>query len=95
METSESKFYEKLKKRLEDTLEWPTEYLFKFILPSHQPSVENIKDIFDEADAKINTRFSSKGKYTSITINLMVENPDQVIEKYKKVGNQIEGVISL
>jgi len=95
LDTSESQFYEKLKKQLEETSEWPSEYLFKFILPSDEPSIDKLKGIFDDEDAKIYTRFSSKGKYSSVNIRLVLDNPDQVIEKYKTVGYQIEGVISL
>lgn len=95
LDTSERQFYEKLKKRLEESTEWPTDYMFKFILPSHQPSIEKLKGIFDEEGATINTRSSSKGKYTSVTIRLGIDHPDQVVEKYKEVGYQIEGVISL
>ena len=95
MDTSERQFYEKLKKRLEESSEWPTDYLFKFILPSHEASIEKLKNIFDEEGATINTRFSSKGKYTSVTIRLGLDTPEQVVQKYKEVGYQIEGVISL
>lgn len=45
--------------------------------------------------AVISTKQSSKGKYTSISINLKMNSPDQVIEKYKEVGEKIDGVISL
>jgi len=95
LDTSEVQFYEKLKKQLEESIEWPSEYLFKFILPSHQPSITKLKALFGEEDAKIKTRSSSKGKYTSVSIRLSLDNPEQVIEKYKRVGQEIEDVISL
>jgi len=95
LDTSEEQFYEKLKKQLEETTEWPTEYMFKFILPSEGPSVEKLKHIFEEKRAAIQTKSSSKGNYTSVTIRLVLDKPEQVIEKYKQVGDQIEGVISL
>lgn len=95
MDTSKEQFYENLKKQLKESTEWPTEYMFKFILPSHKPSVEKLKHIFNEEDARIKTKSSSKGKYTSVTVRLDLDNPEQVVEKYKIVGDQIEGVISL
>ena len=51
--------------------------------------------IFDNMGAVINTKESSNGKYTSVSVSVKMKNPDHVIEKYKEVGEKIEGVISL
>lgn len=88
-------FYDKLKQRLQDTSEWPSEYIFKFIIPTEQEKIDKISDIFDNTGAVIKTKTSSKGKYTSVSIRLNVDSPEVVIQKYKIVGYQIEGVISL
>ena len=45
--------------------------------------------------AVIKTTESKNGKYTSISVNLLMRNPDAVIEKYKEVAEKVEGVISL
>ena len=45
--------------------------------------------------AVIKTTASKNGKYTSVSINLLMQNPDAVVEKYKEVAEKIEGVISL
>jgi putative lipoic acid-binding regulatory protein len=44
--------------------------------------------------AVIQTTQSKTGKYTSLSVNVMMESPDQVVEKYLEVSN-IEGIISL
>jgi len=88
-------FYEKLKVQLQDTSIWPTEYLYKFIVPTKPSKVEQIEVIFDNMGAVINTRLSKKGKYTSLSINVRMKNPDAVIEIYKQIGREVEGVISL
>ncbi|MEC8885308.1 MAG: DUF493 family protein, partial [Bacteroidota bacterium] len=49
---------------------------------------------FDNMGAVINTKESSKGTYTSVSINVRMQDPDAVIEKYKEVAS-VEGVISL
>jgi putative lipoic acid-binding regulatory protein len=41
----------------------------------------------------ITTNQSKTGKYTSISINVMMESPDFVIQKYLQVAT-IEGIIS-
>jgi len=56
--------------------------------------ITQIEVIFDNTGAVIESKQSSKGKYTSLSIMVNLANPDAVIEKYKEVG-VIEGVISL
>ncbi|MBT8295630.1 MAG: DUF493 family protein [Gramella sp.] len=96
---SESKdpeeFYGKLKKQLQDTAMWPSEYLYKFIVPTKGEQVGQVQGIFNNMGAVIETKQSKKGKYTSVSINVRMKNPDAVIEKYKEVASKVEGVISL
>ncbi len=87
-------FYAKLKGQLSDTSLWPSPYLYKFIVPSSESKIKEIEDIFDHTGAVITRKESRTGKYTSISINVRMKNPDAVIAKYKEVGN-VEGVISL
>jgi putative lipoic acid-binding regulatory protein len=95
LNSKSDEFYSKLEQRLEETSDWPSEYIFKFILPSDQEKIEKISTFFNHTGAVIKTKQSSKGKYTSISIRLNMESPKEVIKKYKLVGYQIEGVISL
>jgi len=88
-------FYKKLKAQLHDTSIWPSEYLYKFIVPTKPSKIEQIKVIFDNMGAVINTRLSKKGKYTSLSVNVRMKSPDTVIEIYKQIGREVEGVISL
>lgn len=95
MNSKTEEFYNKLKQRLQETSEWPSEYIFKFILPTDQEKIDKISEFFNHTGAVIKTKKSSKGKYTSVSIRLTMESPESVIQKYKLVGYQIEGVISL
>lgn len=88
-------FYRKLKAQLHDTSMWPTEYLYKFIIPSEPSKIKQIHNIFNNMGAVIKTRKSKKGTYTSVSVNVQMKNPDAVIDKYITVGNEVEGVISL
>lgn len=88
-------FYQKLKSQLQDTALWPSIYLYKFIVPTEPSKIKQVEDIFDNMGAVINTRQSKKGNYTSVSINVKMKDPDAVIEKYKEVGENVEGVISL
>ncbi len=88
-------FYKKLKVQLADTALWPTAYLYKFIVPTNTSKIAQIETIFDNLGAVINTKQSKNGKYTSVSINVRMKNPDEVILKYKEVAIKVEGVISL
>ena len=94
MDKKSSEFYERLKEQLKNDTTWPAPYLFKFIVPSKLEKIAEIEAAFVGTDAKINTRDSSKGTYTSISVKVTMGSPDSVIAKYLEVSN-VEGVISL
>ena len=88
-------FYNNLIEKLKDTSAWPSEYLYKFIIKSDPVKINTIECIFDNMGAVIKTIPSKNGNYTSVSINVVMNNPDDVIKKYKEVGNQVKEVISL
>ena len=88
-------FYNNLKEKLKDTSVWPSEYLYKFIIKSDPVKINTIECIFDNMGAVIKTIPSKNGNYTSVSNNVVMNNPDDVIKKYKEVGNQVKEVISL
>ena len=87
-------FYTKLKSELEKTTVFPTEYLYKLILPTGEDKKAAIRAVFATTTATIEEKPSSSGKYTAYSIRLKVQNPDEVIAYYKEAG-KIEGIISL
>ncbi|CAM4035945.1 MULTISPECIES: DUF493 family protein [Gillisia] len=88
-------FYDKLKVQLAETSSWPSVYLYKFIVLTNKSKIVQIHDIFDNMGAVINTKESKNGKYTSVSVNVKMSDPNAVISKYKRVGKEVEGVISL
>ncbi|MDD7887883.1 DUF493 domain-containing protein [Flavivirga sp. 57AJ16] len=93
--SNSEEFYEKLKGQLYETASWPTEYLYKFIIKSDIEKIAKLEALFNNLGAVINKTESKNGKYTSVSVNLHMRNPDAVIEKYKEVAEKVEGVISL
>jgi len=89
-----TEFYDRLKTQLEGDTSWPSLYLYKFIVPASNEKIAEIESIFDGTNAKISTRDSSKGTYTSLSIKVKLDSPDAVIQKYIEVS-KVEGVISL
>ncbi|MBR9845737.1 MAG: DUF493 family protein [Algicola sp.] len=88
-------FYNKLRNQLYETASWPSEYLYKFIVPTDQKKINQIEDLFNNLGAVITTKESGKGTYTSVSVNVDMKDPDAVITKYKEVAENVEGVISL
>ena len=88
-------FYVKLKQQLIETSLWPSIYLYKFIVKSDKQKIVQIEEHFNNMGAVINTVKSKKGKYTSVSVNVKMKNPDSVIAKYREIEHNIEGVISL
>lgn len=90
-----AEFYSKLKTQLEETTSWPSEYLYKFIVKSDAQKIAEIEALFNNTGAVIRTVNSKNGKYTSVSINVHMKNPDAVINKYIEVAENVEGVIAL
>ena len=94
MDKKTEEFYSRLREELNNTSVWPSEYLYKFIVPTDPKKVEEVENAFDNMGAVMHTTQSKTGKYTSISINVMMESPELVVEKYIEVSN-IEGIIYL
>lgn len=87
-------FYTSLKEKLEQTHDFPEDYLYKFIVTNDQAKLTEIYRVFDGTNFTMTNRDSKNGKYTAISINAFVLDADQVIKIYKEVGI-IEGIIML
>ena len=87
-------FYKKLKSQLDETTKFPSDYLYKFIVPTSGNQEKEICEIFDNGWAVITTKKSKTGKYVSLSILMKLKSSEAVIAYYKKV-EKIEGIISL
>ena len=91
---STDEFYERLREQLLENTVWPSDYLYKFIVPTDEDRIAQIHEIFNNTGAVIESKQSKKGTYTSLSITVNLKDPDEVITKYKEVAI-VEGVISL
>jgi putative lipoic acid-binding regulatory protein len=94
MDKKTEEFYIRLKEELGNTSKWPSEYLYKFIVPTEPKKVEEVENAFDNMGAVIKTKQSKTAKFTSISVNVTMNSPADVVEKYIEVSS-IEGIISL
>ena len=83
-------WWSKFRQLLEEQADWPSEYLFKFIVP--KAGLEALREVFGDEETIV--RASTRGKYLSVTARVTVQSPDEVIAVYTEAG-KIEGVISL
>lgn len=83
---NEDEFYQKFKDRLADVQSFPSDYSFKFILPSDSEGIMELKEIFGE-DSVFDTKASSKGKYTSVTVTKKMTDAAAVVYYYKKCAH--------
>jgi hypothetical protein len=94
MDNKSKEFFERLRGELEKSNQWPSLYLFKFIVPTDRDQIEAVENAFNGLGAVITTNKSKNGTYTAVSVNVQMESPDHVIEKYLAVY-EIEGIISL
>ncbi len=85
--------FEKLREQLNKEKDWPTIYMFKFIIPADNRKIALVESKFSD-EAIITQKESSTGKYMSITIKEAMLSADSIIDKYKEMEG-IEGLISL
>ncbi|WP_111707914.1 DUF493 family protein [Lutibacter citreus] len=89
-----TQFYKKLKKKLKKDTSFPAKYLFKFIVPTSEDKILQIENLFNFTGAVINKTASKTGKYTSVSIHVVMKKADDIILKYQQ-AEKIEGIISL
>ena len=94
MDKKTEEFYVRLKEELSNTSLWPSEYLYKFIVPTEDGNVEAVENAFNDMGAVIKTTKSKNAKFTSISVNVRMNSSQSIIDKYLEVSN-IEGIISL
>jgi putative lipoic acid-binding regulatory protein len=81
---------EKFAQLLDETYQWPADYIFKFIVPRAQTTLASNVLV----GGKLTTKESRSGKYVSFTAHIECNSADEVIEIYKKMAI-IPGVVSL
>jgi uncharacterized protein len=78
------------REKLDQHYAWPSLYIFKFIVPTGKEN--EVKELFPFHDTT--ARGSAQGKYTSVTVQMMMPSSDAVIDIYRKAA-VIEGLIAL
>jgi len=91
---NKEEFYNNLRIKLEENTKFPSDYLYKFIVPTTKNQEKEVVEVFKNTKAKISKKASKTGKYISVSVMLKVSSADQVLKHYYSVEG-IEGLISL
>ncbi len=86
--------YVAFRERLTAVEQFPTIFVFKFIVPAAGKARTTIGEIFAHPSTRIQVKQSGGGKYESFTVETFVNSADQVIDYYKEVG-KLEKVVML
>jgi uncharacterized protein len=78
------------KEQLDRSHAWPVLYMFKFIVPAGKE--EEVRKLFPRHTPT--EKHSQNGKYTSVTVQMMMPSSDAVIEVYETAA-KIEGLMAL
>lgn len=78
------------REKLDQHYAWPSLYMFKFIVPAGKE--EAVKRLFPKHTSS--EKHSKEGKYTSVTVQMMMPSSDAVVNVYEQ-ASAIEGIIAL
>ncbi len=84
---------QRLKERLDSVHEWPSVYMFKLIFEPDVDRMAKVQALFPP-EVEMLRRYSSGGKYLSITVREVMMNAEEVVARYDK-ASEITGVIVL
>lgn len=84
-------WFTSFQEKLDQHYAWPSLYMFKFIVPADKR--DELQRLFP-LHVTTTEKNSEKGKYISLTYQMMMPSSESVIAVYKKVS-VIEGIVAL
>jgi uncharacterized protein len=83
----------KLKLRLDESHQWPSVYMFKFIFEPEKERLDAVLALFSN-ETEVLRKYSAGGKYVSITAQEVMMDAEEVLARYDLAAG-IPGVIVL
>ena len=84
---------EGLRTQLDANYDWPSVYMFKFIMPNDPKKTKDLLALFS-GTTEVNRKFSKAAKYVSFTVKEVMISSEAVLDRYEQVS-KIDGVIPL
>lgn len=76
--------------KLEQSHDFPTDYTFKFIVPT--PNLPDLEKAIGSGGLTLKP--SRNGNYISVTLTMMCQDPGEVVAYYERAAS-VDGIISL
>ena len=84
---------DRMRKALDQVHQWPSVYMFKFILEPDEERLKQLLALFP-SEAEVLRKYSKAGKYVGLTVREVMMNADEVVARYDQAAG-IKGVIVL
>lgn len=84
---------QRLMERLNMVHQWPSVYMFKFIMEPEAERLDRVLALFP-SESEVLRRYSAGGRYLSLTVREVMMNAHDVVDRYDR-ASAIEGVIVL
>ncbi len=85
--------YNQLREQLIESAQWPSLYMFKFIIPNKDEKLDAVKAIFPK-ETQFAFKTSKDMGFLSITVKIKLQDADAVIAIYEQTKH-IEGLLAL
>lgn len=85
--------YNQLRNQLLESTNWPSLYMFKFIIPNKEEKLLAVKNLFPK-ETEFSYKTSRDIKFIGITVKKEMNSPDDILEIYANAKN-IEGLVAL
>ena len=87
-------FYNRFHNQLLKSAEWPSNYMFKFIIPASEKTKEKLFKLFENKNIVSKIKSSKNGNYLSVSFEGIFSCPNEIISIYIK-AEKIPGIIQL
>ncbi len=85
--------YNQLRDQLIESTQWPSLYMFKFIIPNKDEKLDAVKAVFPKG-TQFAFKTSKDMRYLSITVKITMKDADAVIAIYEQTKH-IEGLLAI
>ena len=85
--------YNRIKQHLIESTQWPSVYMFKFIVPNNENKLNAVKNLFPE-ETEFSYKTSRDIRFIGVTVKMMMHSAEEVIDIYSRAQG-IKGIMSL
>lgn len=85
--------YNQLREQLIESTQWPSLYMYKFIIPNKDEKLDAVKALFP-SETEFAFKTSKDMRFISVTVKIIMADADKVIAIYEEAKN-IEGLFAL